>query len=205
MPHKRLFIPGPTEVRPENLLALATPQIGHRGDEFKALYSRVQDKLAQMLQTRAPVYLFTSSSTVSTLEFSSEPCWVRPSPLLNGWPCCGVPLAAVSRNRLEPIACSPDGLMKSVSCSCPSWVGEAWPNMVASTMPSSLMVMFCASAGTVMPGCSVRPWAVTISPSGVRETSTPSSSRTRVRRCKTPLLPNDTSAKVSISISADGS
>ena len=34
MPHKRLFIPGPTEVRPENLLALATPQIGHRGEEF---------------------------------------------------------------------------------------------------------------------------------------------------------------------------
>jgi predicted phosphoserine aminotransferase len=63
MPHKRLFIPGPTEVRPENLLALATPQIGHRGDEFKALYARVQEKLAQVLQTQAPVYLFTSSST----------------------------------------------------------------------------------------------------------------------------------------------
>ena len=34
MPHKRLFIPGPTEVRSENLAAMARPQIGHRGDEF---------------------------------------------------------------------------------------------------------------------------------------------------------------------------
>jgi predicted phosphoserine aminotransferase len=63
MRHKRLFIPGPTEVRPENLLALATPQIGHRGDEFKALYSRLQGKLRTLLETEAPVYLFTCSST----------------------------------------------------------------------------------------------------------------------------------------------
>ena len=27
MNHKRLFIPGPTEVRPENLAALAQPQV----------------------------------------------------------------------------------------------------------------------------------------------------------------------------------
>jgi aspartate aminotransferase-like enzyme len=63
MPHKRLFIPGPTEVRSENLAALAKPQIGHRGDEFKDLYSRVVPKLQKLLETSDPVFLFTCSST----------------------------------------------------------------------------------------------------------------------------------------------
>jgi aspartate aminotransferase-like enzyme len=63
MPHKRLFIPGPTEVRTENLAALARPQIGHRGDEFKDLYNRVIPKLQKLLETKDPVFLFTCSST----------------------------------------------------------------------------------------------------------------------------------------------
>jgi len=63
MPHKRLFIPGPTEVRSENLAALARPQIGHRSDDFKDLYSRVGPKLQQLLETKDPVFLFTCSST----------------------------------------------------------------------------------------------------------------------------------------------
>src|SRR5262245_16998447 len=63
MPHKRLFIPGPTEVRAENLAALAKPQIGHRSDEFKDLYLRLQPKLQTLLETKAPVFLFTCSST----------------------------------------------------------------------------------------------------------------------------------------------
>jgi aspartate aminotransferase-like enzyme len=63
MPHKRLFIPGPTEVRSENLAAMARPQIGHRGDEFKELYLRVVPKLQKLLETADPVFLFTCSST----------------------------------------------------------------------------------------------------------------------------------------------
>ena len=63
MPHKRLFIPGPTEVRAENLAALARPQIGHRSEEFKTLYAAVNEKLARMLDTRATVFLFSCSST----------------------------------------------------------------------------------------------------------------------------------------------
>src|SRR6185436_667164 len=63
MPHKRLFIPGPTEVRAENLAALAKPQIGHRSDEFKELYGRVVPKLQTLLETKDPVFLFTCSST----------------------------------------------------------------------------------------------------------------------------------------------
>jgi aspartate aminotransferase-like enzyme len=61
--HKRLFIPGPTEVRVENLAALARPQIGHRSKEFEELYGRVVTKLQQLLETRGRVFLFTCSST----------------------------------------------------------------------------------------------------------------------------------------------
>ena len=63
MPHKRLFIPGPTEVRSENLASLAQPQIGHRSEEFKELYGRVVPKLQRLLGTESRVFLFTSSST----------------------------------------------------------------------------------------------------------------------------------------------
>jgi len=63
MPHKRLFIPGPTEVRPENLAALARPQIGHRSDEFKQLYRGVLPKLRELMRTSGKVFLFASSST----------------------------------------------------------------------------------------------------------------------------------------------
>jgi len=63
MTHKRLFIPGPTEVRVENLLALGKPQIGHRSEEFKQLYRGVLGKLRQVMCTQGKVFLFASSST----------------------------------------------------------------------------------------------------------------------------------------------
>ncbi len=63
MSHKRLFIPGPTEVGVENLAALAQPQIGHRSREFVELYDRVVTKLRQLLETKNRVFLFTCSST----------------------------------------------------------------------------------------------------------------------------------------------
>ena len=61
--YKRLFTPGPTQVRPEILKELATPQIHHRAPEFSELYADIQPKLQQVLRTSNPVYLFTSSST----------------------------------------------------------------------------------------------------------------------------------------------
>ncbi len=63
MSHKRLFIPGPTEVRVENLSALARPQVGHRSPEFSELYARVVPKLRRLLETEGKVFLFSSSST----------------------------------------------------------------------------------------------------------------------------------------------
>lgn len=63
MPHKRLFIPGPTEVRTENLFALAKPQVGHRSKEFQDLYARVLPKLKKVIGTDGRTFLFTCSST----------------------------------------------------------------------------------------------------------------------------------------------
>ena len=61
--HKRLYTPGPTQVRPEILKELATPQIHHRAPEFAELYAEIQPKLQKVLFTENPVLLFTSSST----------------------------------------------------------------------------------------------------------------------------------------------
>jgi len=61
--HTRLMTPGPTQVRPEILKELATPQIHHRSSEFSELYASIQPKLQRLLETENPVYLFTSSST----------------------------------------------------------------------------------------------------------------------------------------------
>jgi len=61
--HKRLFTPGPTEVRADILKELATPQIHHRAPEFSELYAEIQPKLQRLLYTENPVFLFTSSST----------------------------------------------------------------------------------------------------------------------------------------------
>jgi len=61
--HRRLFIPGPSEVRAENLLAMATPQIGHRAPEFAELYNSIQPKIQKLLYTSGPVFMVTSSAT----------------------------------------------------------------------------------------------------------------------------------------------
>lgn len=61
--YKKLFIPGPSHVREEILLAQAAPMIGHRAKEYSDLQAEVTPKLQQMLYTNQRVYLFASSST----------------------------------------------------------------------------------------------------------------------------------------------
>jgi aspartate aminotransferase-like enzyme len=61
--HKKLFIPGPTEVRDEILQAMATPMIGHRSTAYAELQQSVETKLKKLLNTEARVFLFTASST----------------------------------------------------------------------------------------------------------------------------------------------
>ncbi len=71
--HRRLFIPGPSEVRAENLLAMATPQVGHRAPEFSELYNSIQPKIQQLLYTSGPVFMVSSSAT-GVMEGSVRQC-----------------------------------------------------------------------------------------------------------------------------------
>lgn len=63
MTHPTLFIPGPTEVSADVLAAQAQPMIGHRSQDFQALFTRVLDALAQVLMTRQHVYVVPASGT----------------------------------------------------------------------------------------------------------------------------------------------
>lgn len=59
---KKLFIPGPVEVHPDILQAMATPMVGHRMPEYATLHGRVTAGLKKVLATGAPVFLSTSSA-----------------------------------------------------------------------------------------------------------------------------------------------
>src|SRR5512135_484089 len=61
--HKKLFIPGPTEVREEMLKVMATPMIGHRSSAYATLQGDCESKVKKLLFTESRVFLFTSSST----------------------------------------------------------------------------------------------------------------------------------------------
>jgi len=61
--YKKLFIPGPTHVREEMLLAQAAPMIGHRAKEYSDLQAEVTPKLQKLLYTQQRVYLYASSSS----------------------------------------------------------------------------------------------------------------------------------------------
>jgi aspartate aminotransferase-like enzyme len=65
--HKKLFIPGPTEVRKEILDAQAQWMIGHRSKDFGELNKRCVEKTKQILGTKNYVMWFTSSGT-GTME-----------------------------------------------------------------------------------------------------------------------------------------
>jgi len=60
---RKLFIPGPTEVREEVLEAQKRWMIAHRGKDFSILYERVIEKLKKVLDTERDVMVFTSSAT----------------------------------------------------------------------------------------------------------------------------------------------
>jgi aspartate aminotransferase-like enzyme len=62
-----LFTPGPTPVPPEVLAAMSQPVVHHRGPDFKPVYKRCLERLAQVYRTETEVLLYTSSGT-GTLE-----------------------------------------------------------------------------------------------------------------------------------------
>ena len=61
--HKKLFIPGPTEVAPEVLQKMATPMIGHRSKDASALQRDITEKLRKVMYTQNPVILSTTSGS----------------------------------------------------------------------------------------------------------------------------------------------
>lgn len=62
MDHIKLHIPGPVEVSEKTWRAFRSPMIGHRSQDFKDLYAKIMPQLQQLLYTRQPVFLSTSSA-----------------------------------------------------------------------------------------------------------------------------------------------
>jgi len=60
--HTKLFIPGPVEVSDKTFAAMTTPMIGHRSNDFKALYSSIHPQLQLLFGTEQPVFISTSSA-----------------------------------------------------------------------------------------------------------------------------------------------
>ncbi len=61
--HPSLFIPGPTNVRPDVLAAQTEAMIGHRTPEFESLFAEVEAKLKQLYFTEQRVYILASSGS----------------------------------------------------------------------------------------------------------------------------------------------
>ena len=61
--HKKLFIPGPTEVAAEVLEKMATPMMGHRCKAASVLQRSISDKLRQVFYTQNEILLSTSSGS----------------------------------------------------------------------------------------------------------------------------------------------
>ncbi len=75
----RFFLPGPTYVPEAARRALTLPAIGHRSQDFKALYAGLTPRLQQVLRTQGDVLLVTGSSTLA-MECAAVSC-VRESVL----------------------------------------------------------------------------------------------------------------------------
>ena len=73
-----LFLPGPTEVAEEVVLAGATPMIGHRGPEITALLRSTMEWTARLLHHEGFVFPLASSAT-GAMEGAVRR-WRRPFP-----------------------------------------------------------------------------------------------------------------------------
>jgi serine---pyruvate transaminase len=60
---RRLFTPGPVEVPPQVLLAMAAPILHHRTAEFEALFTRCLDRLRPVFGTASPVMGLAASGS----------------------------------------------------------------------------------------------------------------------------------------------
>lgn len=69
----KLFIPGPTDVSPDVLEKLATPQIGHRTKNATELQQRISENLQRLMYTENTIILSTSSGS-GIMEMSIRSC-----------------------------------------------------------------------------------------------------------------------------------
>ena len=60
---RKLFIPGPSEVKKDTLLSQAKPLINHRGSEFIELHRSLVGKLQSIFNTKNQIFIVTSSGT----------------------------------------------------------------------------------------------------------------------------------------------
>lgn len=61
--HKKLFIPGPTEVKADVLAKMAEPMIGHRTKDASKLQQDISEKLQKVMGTQNTIVLSTSSGS----------------------------------------------------------------------------------------------------------------------------------------------
>jgi aspartate aminotransferase-like enzyme len=66
-----MFIPGPVNVHPDVLHAMAQPPINHRGGDFAKLFERLRPKTQALMQTKKKVY-FSTSSAIGLMEACSR-------------------------------------------------------------------------------------------------------------------------------------
>ena len=71
--HKKLFIPGPVEVREDVLQKMATPMIGHRSKASSELQRGISEKLQKVFYTKEMILLSTSSGS-GLMEGSVRSC-----------------------------------------------------------------------------------------------------------------------------------
>ena len=74
--HKKLFIPGPVEVREDVLQKMATPMIGHRTKDASALQRSITEKLQKLMCTGNMILLSTSSGS-GLMEGAVRSCTVK--------------------------------------------------------------------------------------------------------------------------------
>lgn len=74
--HKKLFIPGPVEVRNEVLAQMSKPMIGHRSKEASELQRRISDNLRKLFYTNSEILLSTTSGS-GLMEGSIRSCTAK--------------------------------------------------------------------------------------------------------------------------------
>jgi len=76
MVHKKLFIPGPVEVRQDVLEKMAEPMIGHRSKDASELQHRISDKIRKLFYTDEAILLSTSSGS-GLMEGAVRSCTLK--------------------------------------------------------------------------------------------------------------------------------